>query len=1522
MLCELSVWFAEVRDSFEAADRVLAQRLPSRLSSYVFPPPRFSAEEQQARQQALTQTNVAQPALGAASMGLLRLLRVLGIEPDMVAGHSYGEYVALAAAGALSEDVLYSLSEARGRCIIDAAGQDLGTMAAVAEGRERIVEILKPVADVWIANINAPRQTVISGTRHGIEQAIAALGKEGIEVRPFPIACAFHSPLIAPAKERLANVLSTVDFRAPRIKVFSNTSAAGYPDDPKAFATVLAEQLVSPVQFAQEVEAIYQDGARIFLEVGPRNVLTGLAQQILANRPCLTVALEGAGRSGLVQLHHALGQLAAHGVPLKLDRFFQDRAVRRLNLKGLEEETREKAPALTTWLVSGGSAKPLREAATREERQRKPVQKETTGNGKVEAPPSSSAKPTKSPATAAAKADVPSALPTPEVKPQPVVPPPRPQAPIALARPQIASVVPLSPQRGEGSGQVMLQFQQLMNRFLETQQQVMLAYLRGAPDGTAQSPERLPSVPLQNRAADHPTPAHQPPLPAKIESPQAAAAASPKQDLPPSEHPLPPRPIEVSGPTDPVPVQESEPVINNRQLTKQLLEIVSDRTGYPSEMLGLDLNIEADLGIDSIKRVEILGAFLRGCLPSGQQKTQEAMEKLTGIKTLRGIVDSIGNILQPQPMGETKKQPSKPLEVPVTQTPEPEVNGKAEISRFLLAAANARLTGQSPVSIPGDKVFVITDDERGVAGALAEVIRRHGGRTAIVRLSSEDVQTDQDIYTANLTDPAIAADLLAIIQRRQGPIAGIIHLLPLRAGPKFDEMDLAGWRGRLGLEVKSLFNLAKGGAAELKRAGESGGGWLCAATAMGGNFASGTEAPPSFFPGQGGIAGFIKTVAVEWPTVQCKIVDLDMEAPPATLAGYLLSELMERDKEVEVGYRDSQRFVLRAKPAPLARTGLALLKIDSNWVVLVTGGARGITAEIASELAARYRPTLLLLGRSPLPEKSETPETASLTSPKAIKAILMEQMRQGGQTVTPAQVEAACSSLLRDREMRRNLAAMDQAGASVRYYQVDVRDERALGSLMDGIYQEYGKIDGVIHGAGIIEDKLVEDKNPDSFDRVLDTKAASAFILSRKLRPDSLKFLVFFSSVAGRFGNRGQSDYAAANEVLNKLAVSLDRQWPGRVLAINWGPWGKTGMASAEVQNQFAQRGVQLIPPPAGCRMLDEELRFGQKGQSEVIIGDGPWERLEAASGSATAPSLPLLNGVPARQDLGGATEIVWKLDPVRDRYLQDHRLDGQPVFPMAMAVELMAEVVQRGWPQWKVIGIRSLRVLRGIVLAEGAREVRVTARAEPRVSNKGEALEIDVQISELGQQSHPCYRATVQIAEEFPKPPPLDGEILPDLRPFPMGVEESYERWLFHGPCFQGISAIEGMNEQGICGILIPSSPAECLSPKATGRWLIDPVLLDCGFQLAILWERAHHDMTPLPSRFSAYRQFGSASTLSVRCCLRAQSSTGGQNLLTDVFFLDEAGRLLGLLEQMEFSCSTALNRLAGLVMSNRGDR
>ena len=1167
MLRDLAIHFASVRETFEQADRVLQGQLPKPLSSYIFPPPAFGADEERARQQELTKTDIAQPALGAAEMALYGLFGGLGMTPDLVAGHSYGEYCALCAAGVFDLDTLVLLSEARGRSILRAAEGDLGTMAAVRADAETIAPILEAVDGVWIANLNTPRQTIISGTTEGITKAVELLKTQKMRARSIAVSCGFHSPLVAPARDLVAECLSRGDFAPPAIDVYSNTTAAQYPREPEAIRSLLTEHLVRPIRFVEEIEAMYTAGSRVFVEIGPRNVVSSLVGQILRERPHVAVPTDLLGQCGLGQLQKALGELGVHGLPLQLDLLYRGREVRCLDLDALELQT-GKALSPTTWLVNGGRARPLHAPVTpprRAIRVRPGPEKEGEGL----------------PGSTATSLEQPR-----DVEPE--------ASTVTRPGAHLASVQPLATSLGDETGEVMTRFQQLMGRFLEMQRNVMLSYLRGSPMSPT-VPGGLERSEPASAGAPSPVTSALSPIEDSVEAGQSAAsqeptgAPSPRQGATGSE------------------LVTADGLLDRTALTTHLLAIVSERTGYPPDMLDLDLDLEAALGIDSIKRVEILGQLRQSLSDAGWAAQALDMDRLSDLKTLREVIDEFAahgdqspdtkvSVCQHEALsgvaGEGEGSASQVRRAAPTA-----------VERLTLRAVSRALSPSKGQLAPGH-VVLLTDDGAGVAAELRARLRDEG-YVAEVLMPLGGAQAEQGIYEADLTSRDDVERVLGLIRREHGPVAGLIHLLPLRACTSFDDMDLPAWRHRLALETRSLFLLARALRTDLEAAAEAGGAAIVSALGMGGSFGSDPPASSTaFFPGQGAISGLLKTLAKEWPAVRVKAVDLDARQPPSTLAGQILSELMADDAQVEVGYQNDRRLVLQTVPAPF--TSGSDLTIGEDSVLLVTGGARGITADAALELARRYRSTFVLVGRSPLPDAEEEPDTVGIDDPRELKAVLIERLRSQGETPTPVEVERTYESLLKAREIRHNLAAFAEAGARVEYHSVNVRDEQTFGGLVDEIYHTFGRLDGVIHGAGIIEDKLLKDKTLESFERVFSTKTESAFILSRHLRPDSLRFLVFFSSVAGRFGNRGQSDYTAANEVLNKLAIYLDRRWASRVVSINWGPWEKRGMVSSELQREFARRGVALIPVAEGQRWLEAEIRRGRKGEAEVIIGNEP----------------------------------------------------------------------------------------------------------------------------------------------------------------------------------------------------------------------------------------------------------------------------------------------------------------------------
>jgi acyl transferase domain-containing protein len=219
MLAELALYSPVVREVFEQADGVLAGVLSSPLSTVIFPPPAYAPAEEAEYRRVLDQTWLAQPALGAAGFALYSLLRSVGIAPHVVAGHSYGEYVALCAGGCLTFPDLIRISEARGRVVQETQGRNLIAMVAVREKAGGLAARLAESPGVSIAGRNAPTQTILGGPRMAIEALLPRLDAAGISYQVLPMSAGFHIPEARPAAERFAEVLKDVRFEAPRIPI-------------------------------------------------------------------------------------------------------------------------------------------------------------------------------------------------------------------------------------------------------------------------------------------------------------------------------------------------------------------------------------------------------------------------------------------------------------------------------------------------------------------------------------------------------------------------------------------------------------------------------------------------------------------------------------------------------------------------------------------------------------------------------------------------------------------------------------------------------------------------------------------------------------------------------------------------------------------------------------------------------------------------------------------------------------------------------------------------------------------------------------------------------------------------------------------------------------------------------------------------------------------------------------------------------------------------------------------------------
>ncbi|MGI5134178.1 SDR family oxidoreductase [Streptomyces sp. CA-106110] len=1052
MLSELFVAFPDLHEYLE---------LGRDVADTLHPPAAFGDAGRERQQAALTDTRVAQPALGVAGLAVLALLGAAGVRPDMAAGHSYGELVALCAAGALDPQTLLELSAERAASILAAAGQEPGTMAAVTAGAEDVVRALRAAgapASVVVANRNAPEQTVISGPVADVADAVRRLHEAGYGAKRIPVACAFHSPLVAGAGDRFAKALAARPVRPPEFPVWANRTAAPYAADADAVRAELAAQIGAPVGFVEQIEAMHEAGARLFVEAGPGSVLTRLVGRILGDRPHRAVACEPRPDQGLRGWLDALAQLAVAGAPVRTEWLLRGRDA--------VDAVRTPAPKRPGWTVDGQLVR--------------------TATGEF----------------------LPGAL--------------------APARRVVETTVTTNPPPGVASDRdaLIAEFLRTSREMVAAQRDVLLTYFGAAP-------------------GEHIT------APAPVASPA------------PALHTALPQPV-------PVPEPETAPVAagtGEHDVHQLVLEIISERTGYPVDMIEPDLDLEADLSIDSIKRAEIAGELAKrlgaGAGTDLAVLGDAELEQLTKARTAAAVTDWLtARLTGPEP-DPSAPQAAVAATEPARVTPgeATEVTGEAPKRFVLRPVPLAQHDGTAdPSSVLSGTRWVVLGDGAEVGARFAP----HGAD--VVVLDREHLLTEAD-----------------------GAVDGVLYLGALAAGTPV---------------LPDAFPVLKAALARGPR-------WLLAVRPADG------VAP---HPASAGLHGLFHTVAREYPQTVARVVDL-ADISPATVADALLTELLAPDRAPVVLRTANGRHGLELTPRPLGRLAAsgagpagdaaaeaAALGLDRDSVVVLAGGARGITARFAAALAGASRCRIELLGRTAAPDGPEDSRTAGARTAAELRAVLAAQ---GG--LKPAEINRAAELLLAQREITATLDELTALGSRVRYRSVDVREPEAVLQAVKEIHAEHGRLDGVVYGVGVIEDRLIAEKTPESFQRVYGTKATGADALLTALEelPEGPAFTVLFGSIAAVLGNRGQADYAAANDALETLGAAWSARTGHRALTVHWGPWAPsgdhTGMVGPELAREYARRGIALIDPEEGTAALLRELAWGDETATGVVYTSSGW---------------------------------------------------------------------------------------------------------------------------------------------------------------------------------------------------------------------------------------------------------------------------------------------------------------------------
>jgi NADP-dependent 3-hydroxy acid dehydrogenase YdfG len=808
--------------------------------------------------------------------------------------------------------------------------------------------------------------------------------------------------------------------------------------------------------------------------------------------------------------------------------------------------------------------------------------------------------------------------------------------------------------------------------------------------------------------------------------------------------------------------------------------------------------LEADLGIDSIKRVEILSA-MRDAVPELPALDPKALGTL---QTLGEVADRLRGSLG----GATNGAAAVPSP-PAVAAHAP----SARVPRLVVGWAPREAPGLGMPALFACRRIVVVEDAGGVAIELARGLAALG--LPAVAAPSVDDEADGVIDLRALApsiDPASATRVMA----------EAIHLARAIA-PRLS---------------------ARGGAYVV------------------------VQPSPEDQPWLAGLAALARTAALEWPAARARSIACGgLDRAASAVAADLLRELTlgGPDEEAEVGA--GPRRVRSLVEAPAA--GGSGLRLGAGDVVVVSGGARGVTARCTAALgAASPGARFVLLGRSALGDEPE--RCRGLEGPALARALAAEIQGPAALRERVQQIEAA-------REIRRTLDDLRRAGATADYEPVDVADAAAVAEVLARVRDRHGPITAVVHGAGVIADKSIAEKTDAQIERVLRTKLGGLLALLGATAGDPLRALVLFSSIAGRTGNIGQSDYAMANAVLDAVAVSeRRRRGDGCVVkSIGWGPWDG-GMVTPALAAHFQRLGVPPIPLDAGAAAFVAELLDARPDEIHVLLG--------------------VASGVEARHDLAAARrpwEAAIVLHPSTHGFLRDHSLRGDVVVPVVMAIEWCARAASALRPDLAVTGFDDVSVFRGIKLGAFDGVPAVLRVIAEQVSN-GDGARVRVTIADLADRPH--YRCEVSLDDRHAAAPrrALDAP----GAPFGGLIYDGHA--LFHGPAFQVLDAIDGV-DAGTASALLHGARFVDGWPEA--GWETDPAAMDGALQLAVLWARERLGGAMLPSRVRHVRRYQAGLARTALRGVVTGRDVQPTRVLTDIALIDTEGLLFAELEGVE---------------------
>jgi len=863
--------------------------------------------------------------------------------------------------------------------------------------------------------------------------------------------------------------------------------------------------------------------------------------------------------------------------------------------------------------------------------------------------------------------------------------------------------------------------------------------------------------------------------------------------------------------------------------TRVVMEVLASKTGYDTEMIEDDMELETELGIDSIKRVEILSE-----VQSQLGVEAKNVEALSRTRTVGEVIAAMQEEIRGSSasgIGETAVSQRGS-----TQSDASRIGVACGVSltsaslKIIAAPDHARLP--EPLNRP----VVIVGEGTAFTN---ETLHSIGDRAVLLSFDPRPRYKRSVVLRDDSAESL--RDAVAQIEQTYGTIGGFIHLH--RTGVKPAWVLLAAK-----YVSASLGNPIVGGRTFFMT--------VCRMDGMLGlGHASGSDIIRSSEPGA--LFGLVKTLAQEWPQVFCRAIDIDAHVIPVQAARHVVQEVNCPNRCLrEVSYHHSGRRYTTcavsidtdASDQEFETKRASPAQYSPEDAFLVAGGGRGITPVCMAALARRVGGgTFILLGRS-----SVTPEPAwarGLTGDslrKAAMAELKQQYASSGRNAaskpTPRRHKALMKAVTGGRAVRESIATIEQSGGRAIYMACDVTNAEQVRATAQKVAQQGIRITGIVHASGVLRDKRIENKSLSDFNAVYGTKVVGLRNLLACVDLNKLRHVVVFSSLAGFHGNVGQSDYAMANEVLNKAAHAIARKYPAcRARALDFGPWDG-GMVTPQLKAHFQSQGVEIIPRQEGGDIVAALLTDSTEVQTLV----GNW-------------------GLAPVRSITNQHTIIRRVDSRTNPFLRSHVIKRKVVLPMTVAVASMGDLALGLYPGYSLQSIEKNKHFAGVFVDQDTR-LQITLEEHASMANAPadeavDTLRLVAKISTIMKQGRvrPNYQSEIVLTKSRRSAPSFQGDLSDEQLNW--GKARCYDgSTLFHGPAFQSIEKVLNMSQRRItlrCRDVVQQ-------PGALGQFnaVLDGLNTDTVMQAMLVWARAQRGIASLPNGAKKFEYFSKVPT------------------------------------------------------------